>query len=80
MLRHASKRITGSGLAPRRWSSPAANRFYHERVVNKPPWKGKCSSYVLAETVMTVHKPSMHRRSPTLVIKVSVSVMFLQRR
>ncbi|KAL9998966.1 hypothetical protein Hdeb2414_s0016g00482711 [Helianthus debilis subsp. tardiflorus] len=34
MLRHAAKRITGSGLAPTRWSAPAANRFYHERVVD----------------------------------------------
>ncbi|MFS8020323.1 hypothetical protein Hanom_Chr15g01414221 [Helianthus anomalus] len=39
-------------------------------MVNCPPWKGKCSSYVPAETVMIVHKPSMHRRSPTLMINL----------
>ncbi|MFS8008642.1 hypothetical protein Hanom_Chr14g01275181 [Helianthus anomalus] len=39
-------------------------------LLTSPPWKGKCSSYVPAETVMTVHKSSMHRRSPTLVINL----------
>ncbi|KAI3726964.1 hypothetical protein L1987_66771 [Smallanthus sonchifolius] len=31
MLRHATKRILGLGLAESRWSAP---RFYHERVVD----------------------------------------------
>ncbi|KAD4889008.1 hypothetical protein R6Q59_034099 [Mikania micrantha] len=38
MLRHATKRITGLGLAESRLSTPAATRilprFYHERVVD----------------------------------------------